>query len=53
MTAFRDRALLALSDPGALGALLSLAGASGDQRARDGPTWSAVTCRCTSSACTR
>ncbi|MET7479555.1 hypothetical protein ABZT17_35050 [Streptomyces sp. NPDC005648] len=34
MTAFRDRALLALSDPVALGALLSPTGASGDRRLR-------------------
>jgi len=34
MTVFRDRALLALSDPSALDALLSPAGDSGDQRLR-------------------
>ncbi|WP_145969024.1 hypothetical protein [Streptomyces hyaluromycini] len=34
MTAFRDRALLALSDPAALGALLSPTDASGEQRVR-------------------
>ncbi|MEU1167396.1 hypothetical protein ACIPX0_09860 [Streptomyces sp. NPDC090075] len=34
MSAFGDRALLALSDPAALGALLSPTGGSGDQRVR-------------------